>query len=176
MNDLFKLFTSFFKIGMLTFGGGYTMLPLLERECVDKNQWVTNEELLDYYAIGQVIPGIIAVNTANFIGHKAMGKKGSLVSVLGMVAPSIVIITLVYYFFTPLMTSPIVARGMVGIRIAVSALVLDALLKMAKKGVKDIFTLILFFVSASLILFSSINPALLVLVGGLVSIVIGRVK
>lgn len=95
MKELISLYWAFFRIGGLTFGGGLTMLPMLKYELVEKNGWVTEEELIDCYAIGQCTPGIIAVNTATFVGYKKRGVIGGIISTLGMISPSIVIITLI---------------------------------------------------------------------------------
>ena len=95
MKELFELFWLFAKMGSVTFGGGYAMLPILQRELVEKRGWVTNEELADYYAVGQCTPGIIAVNTSTFIGEKRRGVVGGIVSTLGFVFPSIIIISLI---------------------------------------------------------------------------------
>ena len=94
MKELFKLFLTFAKVGCFTFGGGYAMLPLLQKEVVEKNNWATEEELMDYFAIGQCTPGIIAVNTSTFIGYKRKGIIGGIAATLGMVFPSIIIITI----------------------------------------------------------------------------------
>ena len=98
MKQLLDLFFTFARIGGLTFGGGYAMLPILQREVVEKRKWVTNEEIMDYYAIGQCTPGIIAVNTATFIGQKCAGNIGGIVATLGVVFPSLIIITLIAAF------------------------------------------------------------------------------
>ena len=89
------IFLAFAKVGAMTFGGGYAMIPILERELIDKRGWATNEELMDYYAVGQCTPGIIAVNTATFIGNKLLGTIGGIIATLGMVFPSLVIITVI---------------------------------------------------------------------------------
>ena len=100
MKELINLFKAFAKVGVLTFGGGYAMLPILQREIVEKNNWATDEEIMDYYAIGQCTPGVIAVNTATFIGQKNKGVIGGIVATLGVIFPSIVIITIVAAFIS----------------------------------------------------------------------------
>lgn len=167
MKLLWELFFNFFKMGLFTFGGGYAMLPLLQREIVDKKGWTTEEELLDYYAIGQAVPGIIAVNTANFVGYKQKGKPGALAAVLGLLAPSMLIIMLIFSFLTRYAELGIVQHAFSGIRIAVSALVIQAVYMMAKKGVIDRFTTLLFIASIVLIIVLKLNPAYVVLAGGL---------
>ena len=98
MKLFLELFISFFKVGIITFGGGLSMLPNLEREIVDNKKWATREELLDYYAVGQCTPGIIAVNTATFIGHKTKGILGGIFATLGMISPSVIIILILALF------------------------------------------------------------------------------
>ena len=113
MQILWTLYRAFFMIGALTFGGGYAMLPMLEREIVAKHKWATQEEILDYFAIGQCTPGIIAVNTATFVGYKQKGIIGGIVATLGVVSPSIVIIMVIAAVLTNFMDARPVppARG-----------------------------------------------------------------
>lgn len=136
MKELWTLFATFFKIGICTFGGGYAMLPMLEREIVNKHGWATMEDLLDYFAIGQCTPGIIAVNTATFVGYKHKGVAGGITATLGVVAPSIVIITLIATVLTNLMEYEIVGYAFAGIRIAVCAMILKTVVQLAKSSVK----------------------------------------
>ena len=136
MKELWNLFSAFFRIGICTFGGGYAMLPMLEREIVNKHSWATMEELLDYFAIGQCTPGIIAVNTATFVGHKRRGVSGGIAATLGVVAPSIVIITLIATVLTNLMEYEVVGYAFAGIRIAVCAMILKTVVQLAKSSAK----------------------------------------
>ena len=117
--SLAELFIAFAKVGVLTFGGGYAMIPILERELVDNHSWATNEELMDYYAVGQCTPGIIAVNTATFVGKKVAGVPGGIVASLGVVAPSVVIITLIAGILTSFADIPAVKSAFGGIRVCV---------------------------------------------------------
>ena len=114
IKSLFQLFWTFFKIGGLTFGGGLTMLPMLERELVQHRKWVTSEELLDIYAIGQCTPGIIAVNTATFVGYKRDKISGGIASTLGMISPSLIIIILVAAFLKNFIDNVWVSHAMMG--------------------------------------------------------------
>ena len=98
MKEYFDLFLTFAKIGGFTFGGGYAMLPIMQKELVEKKDWTTNEELLNYYAVGQCTPGIIAVNVSTFVGYQKKGILGSIFSTLGVVTPSIIIIILIASF------------------------------------------------------------------------------
>ena len=125
----------FFKMGSFTFGGGYAMLPIIQEEIVNKRKWATDQEVLDYYAIGQSTPGIIAVNTATFIGYNQRGLIGGIVATLGIVSPSIVIITIIAMFFKNFQDYVLVQHALGGIRVVVAALILYAVLKMYRDSV-----------------------------------------
>ena len=141
MKELFTLFGLFFKIGIMTFGGGYAMLPILERELVTKRGYVTMEEIMDYFAVGQCTPGIIAVNTATFIGFKRKGILGGVFATVGVVTPSVIIITLLASALKLIAGNEIANSAFAGISVAVCALVIQAILKLIKTGVKDALTL-----------------------------------
>ncbi len=134
MSELWNLYVAFFRIGILTFGGGLTMLPMLKYELVEKRNWITEEVLLDCYAIGQCTPGIIAVNTATFVGYKRKGVLGGIVATLGMASPSILIITVVAMFLEAMMSYAIVQHAIMGIRGGVCALMLNTVYTLAKKS------------------------------------------
>ena len=137
MNLYLDLFLTFAKIGVCTFGGGYAMLPILQREVVEKRQWATEGELTDYFAIGQCTPGIIAVNTATFIGQKLKGNLGGTIATIGLVFPSIVIITIIAAFLTNFAEIPVVQHALAGINAAVVAMIAVSVLKLGKSTVKD---------------------------------------
>lgn len=132
-----SLFLTFAKIGALTFGGGMAMFPILEREVVDRRGWATGEELLDFYAIGQCTPGIIAVNTATFVGYRERRTAGGIAATLGMVAPSFCIILLLATVLRALQGNPWVLKAFAGIRIAVCALILRSVVSLGRKAVVD---------------------------------------
>ncbi len=136
MKDCFQLFASFFRIGLFLFGGGYSMLPLLQREIVDKNGWATQAEVLDFFAISQCMPGIIAVNTAMFIGYKKKGFGGALFAMLGTVLPSLVIITVIAALFESFAHIEAVRHALAGIRVAAGALITTAVIRLVKSGVR----------------------------------------
>ena len=144
MNELPDLFLTFAKMGAVTFGGGYAMLPILQREVVEKRKWATNEELMDYYAIGQCTPGIIAVNTATFIGNKVKGVAGGIIATLGDVFPSLVIISIIAAFIQNFAEMAVVKNAFAGIRVCVFVLVLNAVVKLGKTSLKDAVTLGIF--------------------------------
>ena len=144
MSEYLQLFWVFAQIGACTFGGGYAMLPILQREVVEKRGWATAEELADYFAMGQCTPGVIAVNTATFVGSKRKGALGGIIATLGMVAPSIVIITLIAAFLRNFMDIAAVEHAFAGIRAAVVALIASSVLKLGKTTVKNIPSVCIF--------------------------------
>ncbi len=160
---LLQLYTVFFKIGAFTFGGGYAMLPLLEREIVNKYHWVTLEELMNYYAIGQSTPGVISVNTATFVGYKKAGIMGGIVATLGVISPSVVIITAIVRLLSQIAHLAWVVHVFAGVRVAVCALVLSSVWKLAKKSVVDTVTLAVFAVSYIATTFFGLSPLWVVL-------------
>ena len=166
MKELLLLFAVFAKIGGFTFGGGYAMLPILQREIVDKRQWATQEELMDYFAIGQCTPGIIAVNTATFIGYKRKGVVGGIFATLGVVAPSVVIITIIAAFIQGFQHIEAVQWAFEGIRAAVVALILSAVIKLGKKSLVDVATVAIFLVVAVLSAVTDLSPAIFVVAAG----------
>ncbi len=177
MKELLDLFVVFARIGGFTFGGGYAMLPMLEKEVVNSRHWATEEELMDYYAIGQCTPGIIAINTATFIGYKIKGIPGGIMATLGVIAPSLVIITVIAAFISNFMELSFVNSAFAGIRACVCVLIFSAVLKLGKKALVDKITVGIFAVVLVLSLFTDISPAILVVLAGAVGIIIkGRGK
>ena len=172
MKQLINLFCSFFKIGLFTFGGGYAMLPLLQDELVRRHQWTTDEELLDYYSIGQCTPGVIAVNVSTFIGYKQKGIIGGCVSTLGMIMPSLLIITLIAAILSQYMHNPYLSYAFAGIRVAVTALIADTLLKLWKKGIKDKWGISIFLTSVVLLLLLNLSAIWIVVLASIAGILI----
>lgn len=172
MNIYFDLFCSFAKVGVLTFGGGYAMLPILQREVAENKKWATEEELMDYYAIGQCTPGVIAVNTATFVGKKVKGLAGSILATLGVVFPSLVIIIAIAAFVNNFADAPIVKNAFAGIRACVCVLILNSVVKLWKKTVIDKLTLIIFLLVFLLSVFTNISPVIYVIIAAAAGIVI----
>ena len=158
MKLLFSLFATFFRIGLFTFGGGYSMLPMLKREVVEKNKWTDEEELLNCFAVGQCTPGIIAVNTATFIGYKKRGIIGAVCATLGMIMPSLIIITVIAALLSNFAGYEAVRHAFVGIRAAVSALVAAAIIKMAKSSVKNVLQIIVCIISFIIVAVFGFSP------------------
>ncbi len=165
-----KLFLIFAKIGVMTFGGGYAMLPILQRELVDNRQWATEEELTDYFAIGQCTPGVIAVNTATFIGHKKKGVLGGIVATLGVVFPSLVIISILAGLILNFADVPAVQNAFAGIRVCVCVLIFNAVCKLWKGAIKNILTLCIFLVILAVAMFLDLSPILFILAAGILGV------
>jgi Chromate transport protein ChrA len=176
MKEYIDLFLIFARIGGFTFGGGYAMLPMLKQEVVENRGWATENELLDYYAVGQCTPGIIAVNTATFIGYKTKGIFGGIIATLGLIAPSLVILTIIALFLNNFAEISIVKSIFSGIRVCVCMLILDAVISLAKKSVIDITTTVIFLAIAILAFFTEISPIILVLVSGISGVIIRIIK
>lgn len=171
MKKLWQLFWVFAVVGVTTFGGGYAMLPALQREIVEKRGWATEEELMDWYAIGQCTPGVIAVNTATFAGQKQAGTLGGILATLGVVSPSLVIITVIAAFIQGFADIPAVQHAFAGIRACVCVLILNAVVKLWKKSVLDwktgaIFALVFF--GAILLRLSPVAFVVLAAIAGVV--------
>ena len=166
------LFATFFKIGAFTFGGGYAMLPILQREVVENKGWATDEELTDYFAIGQCTPGVIAVNTATFIGQKRRGILGGIVATLGVVFPSLVIIAALAGVITTFSHLAWVQHAFAGIRVCVCVLIFNAVLKLWKGAVKDVWGLVIFLVILALSVFTKLSPIIYVLAAAVAGLLI----
>ncbi len=166
MKELLDLFLTFARIGGLTFGGGYAMLPILQKEVVEKRGWATNDELMDYYAIGQCTPGIIAVNTATFIGNKNRGVIGGIIATLGVVSPSLVIISIIAAFIRNFAELALVKNAFAGIRVCVFVLILNAVVKLGKSSVKDAVTLAIFLAVLLGSVLLDLSPIVFVLLAG----------
>ena len=172
MPALFDLFITFARIGACTFGGGIAMLPILEREVVSNKGWATMDELMDYYAVGQCTPGIIAVNTATFIGNKQRGVWGGIFATLGMLFPSLVIILIIASVLSNFADIPAVQSAFAGIRVCVCVLTLNAIIKLSKSASKDTFSIVCAIAVFVLSVLFDISPVIFVLVSALCGIVI----
>lgn len=171
-----ELFWSFFKIGGMTFGGGLTMLPMLEHELVQKKEWVSEEELLDCYAIGQCTPGIIAVNTATFVGYKKNKISGGIFATLGMIFPSILIITIIAMFLKNFMDNIWFQHALQGVRGVVCALLCNTVINLCKKSLKNHFTELVFLAVLLLGFFTKIPTIILVLLAAAAGIIADLIK
>jgi chromate transporter len=171
MCNLTDLFFTFAKVGVMTFGGGYAMLPILQREVVENKNWATDEELADYFAIGQCTPGIISVNTATFIGQKQRGVIGGIVATLGVIFPSVAIISVLAGLITNFSGLPAVQNAFAGIRVCVCVLIFNAICKLWKSSVKDRLTLFIFLFVTVASYFLDISPAIFVLFAAIIGMI-----
>lgn len=172
MKELWDLYITYAKIGLMTFGGGMTMLPILQREVVDHKGWVTEEELMDYYAIAQCTPGIIAVNTATFIGYKRKGAVGGILATLGVVTPSLIIITLLAGIIQQLSHLAVVKNAFAGIQVCLCVLIFNAVMKLMKKAVIDKATAVIYGLVLLGSVFLKISPIWFVLLAGLAGVLL----
>ena len=162
-----KLYCSFFKIGLFTFGGGYAMIPLLQAELVERKKWLNDDEIMDYYSIGQCTPGIIAVNVSTFTGYKLAGFWGALFATAGIVTPSLLIITLLANILSLFFENPYVVNAFTGIRIVVIALMCDVVFNMWRKNITDWLQWLIFFAVLGAMVLASASPVWVVIIAGL---------
>ena len=176
MNEYLELFLTFAKMGVMTFGGGMAMLPILQREVVEDRHWATEEELVDYYAIGQCTPGIIAVNTATFVGQKRKGTLGGIAATLGMVFPSLVIISILAGLITNFSSVTWVQDAFAGIQVCVCVLIFNAVVKLLKKSVIDKRTSVIFLLVMIGSTLLNLSPVWFVLLAALAGIVLKNLE
>lgn len=176
MKTLIDLFFTFCRIGGLTFGGGYAMLPIIQKEIVEEKKWATEEEVLDYYAVGQCTPGIIAVNTATFISYKVHGIIGAIVATLGVVFPSLIIITIIAALLKNFANYSIVQHAFSGIRVVVIALIVSAILKLAKTSIKNSTTLIIAIIAFILVAFVNLSPIYIVIAAACIGLILKFIR
>ena len=172
MKELFSLFLTFAKIGAVTFGGGYAMLPILSRELVEKRGWISEEDLADYFAVGQCTPGVIAVNTATFVGHKRKGALGGIFATLGVVFPSLIIISVIAALLMGFADNEIIKHAFAGIRVAVCALILNSVIKLFKKSVIDKIGLAIFAAVLICSVVLPVSPVVFVLLSAAIGIAV----
>ena len=167
--ELLELYLAFVKIGAFTFGGGLAMMPIMQRELIEKRGWITEEELIDYFAIGQSTPGIIAVNVATFVGYKKLGWFGGIIGTLGVVTPSWVIIMLLAGAISSVDKYPLAQKALKGINVAVAALLTSVIVKFSKKTIKSIWNAFFMLLAFALIYFLKVQSVWIIIA----SLVIG---
>lgn len=155
--ELVELYLAFLKIGAFTFGGGLAMMPIMQRELIEKRGWITEEELIDYFAIGQSTPGIIAVNVATFVGYKKLGWFGGIIGTLGVVTPSWVIIMLLAGAISSIDKYPMAQKALHGINVAVAALLTSVIVKFSKKTIKSVWNAVFMLLAFALIYFLKVQ-------------------
>ena len=177
MRELWEIYSTFARIGCVTFGGGYAMLPILERELAVKRDWTNMEELRDYFSIGQCTPGIIALNVSTFIGVKRRGIPGALAATTGFLTGPVAIILIIAAFLQNFAEEPLVRHAFAGIRVCVCVLIIQAVLRLWKSSVVDIPSLLLYLAVFLLHACGSLLPvkvpaAILVILSGIAGILL----
>jgi len=176
LKKYWELFITFAKVGVMTFGGGMAMLPILQREIMENKGWVTEDELTDYFAIGQCTPGIIAVNTATFVGQKLCGALGGILATLGVVFPSLIIITILAGLINNFSDLAWVQNAFAGIQVCVCVLILNAVVKLLKKSVVDKRTLVIFLLVLAGGYALNVSPVVFVVLSALAGIVLKQLE
>ncbi len=169
LRQFVELYLAFLKIGAFTFGGGLAMMPIMQRELIEKRGWLTDEELIDYFAIGQSTPGIIAVNVATFVGYKRLGVLGGIIGTLGVVTPSWVIIMILAGAISSVDKYPVAQKALKGINVAVAALLTSVIVKFSKKTIKSVWNAVLMLTAFALIYFFKVQSVWIIIA----SLVIG---
>ena len=172
MKGLISICKACIKMGSVSFGGGDAMLPILRKECVEKNKWITEEQVMDYYAVSQGLPGIIAVNVSVFIGYRRRKFAGGIAAALGCVSPCIIIISIIAAFLSNFQDNLIIKHAMSGVSICVVALILDAVLGLWKKGVRDIWGVFICLLVFFLTEFTPLSPIIIIISSGLAGIIL----
>ena len=175
MKLIIQFYFAWFKIGLFTFGGGYAMLPLMQRELIEHYHWTTEEEIIDYFAIAQCTPGIIAANTAILVGYKLKGLVGGIAGALGVVSPSLLIISIIAGAISSFSELEIVQHALHGIQIAVCMLMIYSIIKLWKASIKSVIGVIVFICALLLSIFSGISTMLLVILAVFTGIVLDKV-
>lgn len=170
-NEVWRLFSTFFKIGAFTFGGGYAMLPMIQREVVDTNKWLSADDILDIVAIAETTPGPIAINTATFVGYRTAGVKGAIAATLGVVLPSFIIISIIAMIFDVFKDNKYVQNAFWGIRVGVLALIVKALINMFKQCPKSVVGYVIMLVAFVAVAFFGVNVLIVIVVSALVGLI-----
>jgi len=172
----FKLLLSFAYIGTFSFGGGYAMLPMFQRELVEKNKWLTEAEMTDLFSISQCLPGIIAANAAVFVGYKHKGIAGGVVAALGVALPSILFTFVIAAFFTSFSEIPIVQSAFTGLRICVSVMIINAVLKLRKHAIIDLPAALIFITVFILSIYVLLPVAVLVALAAVCGVAVTMIR
>ncbi|MDR1024554.1 MAG: chromate transporter [Treponema sp.] len=176
MKEYWELFVVFLKMGVLTFGGGYAMIPVVERELINKKQWINMDEVMDYYTIAQITPGVIAVNLSTFVGCKRKGPLGGFLATLAFVLPGLSFITAIAIFLANFADLPAVKHAFTGIRVAVCALILDTVIKLVRQVFRDKKSVVISIIVFALSAVWSVSPMLLIIASGLLGLLVFRQK
>ncbi|NLP45621.1 MAG: chromate transporter [Epulopiscium sp.] len=170
-----EIFFIFLKLGAFTFGGGYAMIPLIEEEVVHKRKWIKEEEVIDVFAVAESIPGAIAINSSTFIGYKIAGRKGAIAANIGVILPSVFIITLIASVFGRFQDNPIIQAALLGVRSCVVALIGVAAFSLSKKALRDKLTVLLWLITVLCILIMDLHPIFMIISGGLIGLLVMKI-
>ncbi|MCG8500436.1 MAG: chromate transporter [Firmicutes bacterium] len=176
ITKLIELFSITLKLGAFTFGGGYAMFPLMEREYVEKKGWFETEEMLDILAVSQSLPGMISINASIMVGYRLFGVLGSMVAVFGLALPSLIVLSLISYFYLQFKENTYVNAALSGIRVAVIGLLIQAVIKLGKPGVKGVFGWTMAAIAFLMALLSGVHPIFIILGGTFVGILYMFIK
>lgn len=176
MKQLLSLYWIFFKLGIVNFGGGYALLPLLQKELVEKRGWTTDEEMTDYYAIGQCTPGAIAINVSTFIGYKIKGVLGAIATTIGFISPAFFVIFIIATVLNNFADLEVVKSAFAAIRVCVFVLILSAIIKLSKKSIVDKITLGIALIVLLLAIFTNIPLFVYVIVAGITGLMVNFIK
>ncbi len=174
MKVYWQLYSAWFKMGLFTFGGGYAMLPMIQKEVIERYGWATEEEVMNYYAIGQCLPGIIAINTATFIGYRLKGVIGGIISTLGVISPSFIIIIAIAGLISNFSELTIVQYALSGINVAVCVLMFNAITSLWRKNINNIGAITVFMVAIILAMFTNISTVYLVIGAGVLGVIMSK--
>ena len=166
MKEYLELFRIFFVVGATMFGGGYAMVPVLERELIKKRGWINMDEVMDYYSIAQFTPGIISVNVATFVGFKRKGIGGGIVATIALMLPGLILMTLISLFLQRFADYELARSAFAGIRIAVCALILDTLFKFSKGFLREYRAVIILIAAFVLSVIVGLSPVIIILAAG----------
>lgn len=172
-----EIFWYFFMLGLLTIGGGYVMISLMEKELCDKRKWLTTDEFLEIIAVAQSLPGILATNTSTFVGQKILGTSGAIIATIGVTLPSFLIIWSLYPFLTKSFQNDSINKIYLGVQAGVITLILNSAINLFKNSVKSKFSKLIFLIALSGLVLFKINPILIILFGfsaGYVSLLLER--
>ena len=175
MKELFDIFFAFIVIGASMFGGGYAIVPVLERELIKKRGWITLDDVMDYYTVAQITPGLIAVNVATFVGYRRKGVLGGIIATIALILPGAILMIIIAFFFKRFTGHETVRHAFTGIRLAVCALVLDTVIKLIKgvKNYKGVIVLLAAFLLSTVL---GLSPVLIILAAGVAGFLFFRVK
>jgi chromate transporter len=176
MKEYLDLIWTFIKIGATTFGGGYAMVPVLDRELIRGKGWITMEEVMDYYTIAQITPGIVAVNVSTFVGYKRKGFPGGVIATAGFILPGITLMIIISLFISRFAEYPVVQHAFAGIRVAVGALIVNTVLKLVQGFFKDLKSVAIFVMAFALSALLGTSPVYVILGAGLLGWLLYRPK